>query len=195
MRHYKDKKKHFIIREINRLKRELCIYALGFIILIIIAFIVTDGTKVFLKGGQYFVAWFIILTITYLYEFWLIAIINKNPIILAIDKNGIVLKAIGKSPKNNYYYKRYYVFSKERLLSFAWDDIDHIELRRTSVPGYYYYPETCVHVKFKTGEEYWCSIENYSIWMPFTSRKIRHAVYECTGRTDLFIDTRHQRKQ
>ena len=195
MRYYKDKKQHFILREINRLKRELFFYALGVIIFILIAFIVPDGTKVFLEGIRFFVAWFIIQIITFLYEFWLIAINNKNPIILAIDENGVLLRAIGRSPKKNYFHKRYHVFSKVRFMSFEWDEIDHLVLRITSVPGYYYYPESCVHVKSKTGEEYWCSIEDYSIWLPSTSRRIRHAVYECTGRTDLFIDTRHQRKQ
>lgn len=192
MENNKDLKIHFTIREINRLKIGLYKYAFVFILLIIIALIIPDGKEVFLKGGLYYIIGFIIITLTYLYEIWLIAIHNKNPIIMAIDEDGVLLRAIGKSPKKNYFYKRYHYFSKDKLMSFVWDEINQIELRNLPAPGHYL--EICLLVKSKTGDEVWCSIEDYSLGRSFTSRSIQNVIYNCTGRSDLFIDKRHKEK-
>ena len=103
------------------------------------------------------------------------AIPNKREVFFSVDKEGVLLRVKGKriKIKRNTYNKSKrdsYIYTEDRLMSFEWSDIEQIGLRYVSL--------------------------GYSIWwIPLSARRIRRVVFECTGRTDLFVDETHQPKE
>ncbi len=83
---------------------------------------------------------------------------------------------------------------------FEWRDVEQIGFRIIS-KGYGDYSvfwddtDLFVFVKSKTKREVLCSITEYCWPKRFFARRIRQVIYDCTGRSDLFVDETRKQKE
>lgn len=209
---YRDS--HYIIREVTRIKIQVYAFASSLFLLLIIIMFIDDGLSLFLSNPRSFYIGIGFPICVFLIIRELRAIPNKREVVFSVDKEGVLLRVKGKriKIKRNTYNKSKrdsYIYTEDRLMSFEWSDIEQIGLRYVSL-GYSIWlniyvglsgsdknsdKEVCVYVKSKTRGESLCSLNDYIWWIPLSARRIRRVVFDCTGRTDLFVDETRQSKE
>lgn len=203
----KERKKeaHYVIREITRVKIQAYIIAFLVILFLFAITFLSDSFMDYLgtmHGPSIFglPIWIFLVIKEYL-------AINKKAVVFSIDKDGVSIKEKGKKiriqrkPYRNRNKYRY-IYSEDRLVFFEWRDVEQIGFRIIS-KGYgdwyrlweLYDKELFVFVKSKTKREVLCSIRDYCWSKHLSARRIRQVIYDCTGRSDLFVDETRKQKE